>query len=219
MSLNIKELRKKNLRNLIDQQFKGSVNAFAKKVNRPSGFFYDAFADRRVLGERVMRGIEADLGLMPNELDREDEGVFEEKKFELINVYSSKLSANHSNKIFDNEVIDQAPVNVALMLKNGWKKEQLCCFDVIGNSMEPTLQNGSRILVNTAQLDIIDNKIYALRKGNEIFIKRLYKVFNENKIIAKSDNPLYPELHIDLTDEASDLKIVGMAVLRLEEPL
>lgn len=219
MDVDIKEIRKANLRKLIDEKFNGSVNAFAKKISRPSGFFYDAFADKRPLGERVMRYIESALGLSPHELDRPDIKHFEEKKFELIDVYSSKLSAGHGNEILDEEIVDQIPISVAIMQKHGWKKDQLCCFNVDGDSMEPTLYHGSRVLINKAQQEVVNNKIYALRKGTDIFIKRLYTVFNEHKVIAKSDNPRYPELHIDLSDENTDLKIVGMAVLRLEEPL
>ncbi|MDQ5921170.1 MAG: Peptidase protein, partial [Pseudomonadota bacterium] len=87
------------------------------------------------------------------------------------------------------------------------------------DSMEPALRNGSRILIDTAQCEIIDNKIYALRNENQVFIKRLYTAFDQNKIIAKSDNQLYPELHIDLTDKNTHIQIIGLAILRLEEPL
>lgn len=219
MSHDIKEIRKRNLRKIIDGQYNGSVNAFAKHINRPPGFFYDAFADKRPLGERVMRSIEAELSLLPHELDKEDTDGFQAKKFELINVYSTQLSADNGNEIFDEEIIDQTPINMALMIQNGWKKENLCCFVVCGDSMEPTLHSGSRVLVDASKHEIIDNKIYALRNGSQIFIKRLYKVFTQSKVIAKSDNSLYPEIQIDLSSENADLKIVGQAVLRLEEAL
>ena len=110
-------------------------------------------------------------------------------------------------------------MNLSELTQNNWVKEQLCCFDVTGNSMEPILPDGARILVNTAIQDMIDGKVYVLRKGTEIFIKRLYKLFDEDKFIAKSDNPLYPELQIDLNNKKSDLKIIGMAVQRLSTPL
>jgi phage repressor protein C with HTH and peptisase S24 domain len=218
MDIDIKEIRKKNLQKIIDRDFHGSVHAFARRVKRPSGFFYDVFAGRRPLGERIMRAIEAELGLVPHELDASD-SEFKEKRFELVNVYGLKLSAGVGNEVCFEGVVDEAPVSATLIRKNGWKHERLCCFNIDGNSMEPTLQHGSRVLVNTHHDDIIDSKIYAISKGNNVFIKRLYKVFNEPKIIAKSDNPIYPELYIDLTDEKSDFKIIGMAVLRLEEPL
>ncbi|MDQ5921098.1 MAG: hypothetical protein QG673_1154 [Pseudomonadota bacterium] len=212
MDDDIKNIRKRNLRKIIDAKFKGSINAFAKHIDRPPGFFYDAFSDKRPLGERVMRTIEAKMGLAPYDLDRT-----ETKKFELINVYPSKLFGKIN--LFDEDAIDQSPVNLGVILKNGWKRENLCCFDVQGDSMEPALRNGSRILIDTAQCEIIDNKIYALRNENQVFIKRLYTAFDQNKIIAKSDNQLYPELHIDLTDKNANVNIIGLAVLRLEEPL
>lgn len=218
MDINIKEVRKKNLQKIIDRDFHGSVHAFARSVKRPSGFFYDVFAGRRPLGERIMRAIEAELGLIPHELDEPD-CEFKEKRFELVNVYGLKLSAGSGNEAFFEEVIDEAPVSTTLIRKHAWKHDKLCCFNIDGNSMEPTLQHGSRVLINTNQHNVIDSKIYAICKGNNVFIKRLYKVFNEPKIIAKSDNPIYPELYIDLADEKSDFQIIGMAVLRLEEPL
>ena len=219
MDIDIKEVRKKNLHTLIERDFHGSVHAFARSVKRPSGFFYDEFAGRRPLGERIMRAIESELGLVAHELDGSD-CEFKEKRYELVNVYGLKLSAGSGVEICFEDVVDEAPVSSTLMRKHGWKHNKLCCFNIDGNSMEPTLQHGSRVLINTSHNDdIIDSKIYAISKGNNVFIKRLYKVFNEPKIIAKSDNPIYPELHIDLTDNKTDFKIIGMAVLRLEEPL
>ncbi|MFN8770164.1 MAG: helix-turn-helix transcriptional regulator [Neisseriaceae bacterium] len=212
----IKEVRKKNLRKIIDEQFKGSTCAFAKYVKRPPGFFYDVFTDKRPLGERIMRSIESDLGLNLYELDRSDDGDFEERKVELINVYSTILSLG--KEIPDEESIEYIPISTTLISKNAWSKEQLCFFILKDDSMQPALNNESKVLINTAQQEIINNKIYAIQKGSQIFIKRLYNTFDEKQIIAKSDNHLYPELNIDLTNEAN-FKIIGMAVLKFEELL
>lgn len=218
MDINIKEIRKKNLRKLIEDQFGGSVHAFARKVKRPSGFFYDVFAGRRPLGERIMRAIEGELGLVAHELDQIGT-EFRERRYELVKVYGLKLSAGNGNNVYFEDIVDETPVSASLIKKNNWKTDKLCCFNINGNSMEPTLQHGSKVLVNTNQTDIIDSKIYAITKGNEVFVKRLYKSFNGPKIIAKSDNPIYPELFIDMEKDNSDFKVIGMAVLRLEEPL
>lgn len=219
MDDNIKEVRKKNLRKIIDSRFHGSVNAFAKRLNRHSTYLYNILAGKKPIGERVVRAIELELGLMPNELDQEDSADIEIERFTFVNLYSTKLSAGRGNKVFVEEIIDQYPIGTSIIRKNGWNPKDLCCFDVLGDSMEPTLHDGSRVLINTAYQDIIDNKIYALRNGDQIFIKRLYKILNYDKVIIRSDNLSYPELEIDLTNEQNDLKIIGMVVLRLEGPL
>ena len=233
MYMDIKEVRKKNLKKLIDNNFKGSVHAFAKNVKRPSGFFYDVFAGRRPLGERIMRAIESSLGLMPYELDT-PETDFKEKRFELVNVYDLKVSITSDNKCTLTQLIDETPVSTTLIRKYGWEQRQLCSFHINGNSMEPTLPHGSKVLIkcldgtsvnsqksahellSNINLDALEEgKIYAISRGEEVYLKRLYKVFNENKLIAKSDNPIYPDLYIDLSD--SNFRIIGEAVFRLEE--
>ena len=93
-----------------------------------------------------MRYIETELGLVPHELDISDNNDFKTNKFELINVYPMKLLTDN---IFNESIIDQSPVRTSLIEQNHWDVKNLCCFDIIDDSMAPTLQNGSRILINT----------------------------------------------------------------------
>lgn len=63
-------------------------------------------------------------------------------------------------------------------------------FKVDGDSMEPFLFHGDTVLVNLAETSIINGKVYALRYGEELRIKRVYRKL-DGGLILHSDNPDY----------------------------
>lgn len=63
-------------------------------------------------------------------------------------------------------------------------------FKVDGDSMEPFLHHGDTVLVNLAETSIINGKVYALRYGEELRIKRVYRKL-DGGLILHSDNPDY----------------------------
>ena len=70
-------------------------------------------------------------------------------------------------------------------------------FTVSGHSMEPTIFNGAYVGVDSDEKQIISGEIYALRLQHEgIAIKRLF--MEVDRVILRSDNPLFPESSIPL---------------------
>lgn len=61
-------------------------------------------------------------------------------------------------------------------------------FKVHGGSMEPFLFDSDTVLVNLAETHITNGKVYALRYGDELRIKRVYKKL-DGGLILHSDNP------------------------------
>lgn len=59
---------------------------------------------------------------------------------------------------------------------------------VHGDSMEPFLFDGDTVLVNMAETNIINGKVYALRYVDELRIKRVYRKL-DGGLILHSDNP------------------------------
>lgn len=60
--------------------------------------------------------------------------------------------------------------------------------DVRGHSMEPTIPDGAVLLINTANTETFNGKVFALAKANEgLVVKRLIK--NGEVWLARSDNP------------------------------
>lgn len=65
---------------------------------------------------------------------------------------------------------------------------------VYGDSMEPVLYDGDRVLFEEASypVHIIDGKVYAISTWGELRLKRLYRKANGD-VILHSDNKIYPE--------------------------
>lgn len=61
------------------------------------------------------------------------------------------------------------------LVSRGFKPENLISMDVIGPSMEPTLFAGDVVVVNTADREPRDGKVYAVNYEGESVIKRLQR--------------------------------------------
>lgn len=64
------------------------------------------------------------------------------------------------------------------------------CCKVHGDSMEPFLFDGDSVLIHLAERDVINGKVYAIRYGDELRIKRVYKKL-DGGLVLRSDNPAF----------------------------
>lgn len=83
---------------------------------------------------------------------------------------------------------------------------------VKGHSMDPTLTDGSVILVNTAAKTVSNGRIYAFRSDGALFVKRMSRTA-EGGYLATSDNPdreQFPDMVIPPYDV--DFEIIGRAL-------
>lgn len=90
--------------------------------------------------------------------------------------------------------------------------EKLKRFKVKNGSMEPFLFHGDSVLVNTAESSleqVIDGKVYAIRYGDELRIKRLYYRKISGELVLKSDNPAYKEEELSASQVAEHIAIIG----------
>lgn len=74
--------------------------------------------------------------------------------------------------------------------KEGINPDNARRFKVHGDSMEPFLFDGDTVLVHLGETTVINGKVYALRYGDELRIKRVYKKL-DGGLILHSDNPDY----------------------------
>lgn len=84
-----------------------------------------------------------------------------------------------------------------------------------GSSMEPTFKEGNMILVDAGNKDFIEGKVYVIRIGDNLCIKRLFKNPLNNKIICKPDNPLHPTLELN----KDEFEIKAIFVLKIFEEI
>ncbi|MCE3269546.1 MAG: prophage transcriptional regulator [Burkholderiales bacterium] len=155
MSDKISSIRVKNFLRLIEEHFDGSVNAFAKKFGLSPTPYYMIINGSRQFGSKVAHTVEQLLKLRPGQLDAEN-GATEYEIVVQIPLYGNILSADCGQNIFKQEIIRHHTVELNDIKRFGWKEENLCMFEVHGDSMAPELQDGQRIIVDTSQTEIVD---------------------------------------------------------------
>lgn len=77
--------------------------------------------------------------------------------------------------------------------------------------MEPLLFPGDTVLVNQAENDIkelLDGKVYAIRYGNDLRVKRLFRKLN-GSLILRSENPLYQDEEVTPDLVHQHITIIG----------
>lgn len=87
----------------------------------------------------------------------------------------------------------------------GGSADSLVLFDVMGDSMEPTIPDGSAVLVNMRETEVRSGLIYAIRVEEELMVKRLFK--NPGKLVCKSDNEARPDIIVE--GENPDFSVFG----------
>ena len=109
------------------------------------------------------------------------------------------------------EPIDWVPV------KAKWLRDQIFGIKVKGNSMETTIPDGSVVLVDGNQKDIVDGKIFAIEIPHiGATVKRVY--IDYQKLILKPDNPQHKEKAFPLTAlEKEEIRIIGRVVRVITE--
>ncbi|QOG11346.1 S24 family peptidase [Arcobacter sp. FWKO B] len=65
-------------------------------------------------------------------------------------------------------------------------------INVVGDSMEPTLQNDSIIFIDTSKKEINNNSVYAFLYEDTLYVKRVQKINNGFRMI--SDNDIYDDM-------------------------
>lgn len=79
--------------------------------------------------------------------------------------------------------------------------DNIAIIKVKGYSMQPTLQDGDLLFVDSSKKEIFNNKIYIINENNNLKVKRLIRESPfSNKAVVKSDNQIdgeYPPYNID----------------------
>lgn len=132
------------------------------------------------------------------------------KDFVFIPYYNVQLSAGSGSWV-DNE----QPTH-SLAFRREWltlfvtsNLQKLSVVKVKGDSMVGVFNDSDTILIDHSQTEPHDD-LYAIRLGNEVFVKRLQRL--PHKLMVISANPEYPPFEIDLTDEHADFAVIGKVV-------
>jgi phage repressor protein C with HTH and peptisase S24 domain len=131
---------------------------------------------------------------------------------DMVYVPESRISFSAGNgRTANYELIeDEEPASYRLswFQKYGINPDHVKRFRVAGDSMEPMLFARDTILVNMDETSVVDNKMYAIRYGDELRVKYLRKKL-DGTLILRSINPLYKEEEVSPALASEHITIIG----------
>lgn len=134
-----------------------------------------------------------------------------EKFFQVHYFADIRASAGGGAEVFD-ENYEMISVDEKIMYNMvGMGNTELEAIHVDGESMEPTLQDGSIVFVDRTQTDINKNGIFIASTTGGLFIKRIQRR-PDGMIDLISDNSMYPPQAV----AADEVTIVGKVVGNIE---
>jgi phage repressor protein C with HTH and peptisase S24 domain len=77
--------------------------------------------------------------------------------------------------------------------------------------MHPTLPDTSKVTLDLSDTTILDGKVYGIRYGEELRIKRLFKRFDGGLIIRSDNSAKHPEESID-PEQLEHIAVIGRYV-------
>ena len=80
--------------------------------------------------------------------------------------------------------------------------DKVYALPVTGDSMEPTLQGGSYVFVDTTHTNPTPADIYAIDYGDGLVVKRIELIPQSTKVLVISDNERYSDYELEREDVA-----------------
>jgi SOS-response transcriptional repressor LexA len=84
--------------------------------------------------------------------------------------------------------------------------EYMTVIRAFGDSMEPTITDGSVVLIDEGRRQFVKNKVYYLRYNGQMYIKRLME--RDGSLVIASDN----DPNVLLVSDADDFEIIGRCI-------
>ena len=120
--------------------------------------------------------------------------------------YNIRFSAGHGAMLFEESAADStASYREDFFIKQSLNPKKCVRVRVQGTSMQGVLWDGDVVLINREETNVIDGKIYALRIGQELYIKRLQKIPG-GQLKLQSENPDYDDVTVSIEEE---IEIIG----------
>lgn len=132
--------------------------------------------------------------------------------FALVPRVAVQLAAGPSSVPFESNLPPLAFRKDWLRKKGVIGRASLRVCEVRGDSMLPYLMDGDVVLVDTGQADLVEGEVYAVRVGDEVRIKRLFRRLG-GSLLLKSDNPAFPDESVR-PEELDQLQVLGRVLWR-----
>jgi len=129
----------------------------------------------------------------------------------------SALSGNSVTLPYYEDIRDTnyiANISMPISIINNPSKE-LLAVKINDDSMEGTIRRGDMIFINMDDTELVSGKIYKVQLNDELMIKRIYKSAKANQFLLKSDNPIYPELTVNISNFTVFGRVVATMNMKL----
>ena len=105
---------------------------------------------------------------------------------------------------------DEEPATYRLswFQKYGINPARVRRFRVSGDSMEPAMYARDTILVNLDETTIVDGRTYAIRYGDELRVKKMYRRI-DGTLVLRSVNPAYKDEEISPELANEHISVIG----------
>lgn len=220
----LQQYRVERLAAALAHKFDGNRSEMGRALGYKDGaFIRQMLSEARPISEKTVQAIEALPGMSdwfsPAARNRLDATI---NVFPLTNAdelpdgvvavpeWDVRFSAGNGHEASYEIVEDSEPAYYRRdwFTKEGINPTRVRRFRVTGNSMEPFVYAGDHVLVNLAETEVIDGKVYALRYDAELRIKRLLRHL-DGTLILRSDNPQYVDEMVPPALVATHISIIG----------
>ena len=138
-----------------------------------------------------------------------DEADLNQEEFVIIPRYDITVSAGNGHIVTEERQRNQGQAYRVDWLKAmGLKGHDLKSIKATGDSMLPTFGDGCTLLVDCSHKEISEGKVYVIRFGDEIRVKRIHKRPDGGVIIRSDNRDAYPDINIP-PDEMNNIEILG----------
>jgi len=122
-----------------------------------------------------------------------------------------RLSAGNGHLVFEEEEGPPLAFTTRWIKSRGLTRSMLVLVHAAGDSMEPRIQDGDLLLIDRGQTAVKDGRVYVLRYGSELRIKRLYRRYDGGLIIRSDHSAKYPDEAVPPHDLAH-VEVIGRVV-------
>lgn len=137
------------------------------------------------------------------------------KEWSELPVFDVHAAAGAGNLVHSEYAIDKLMIPTSLLAEFGLSDKTSSIIHVDGDSMEPTLSHGDRLLVDIRELQHpVTNGVYVIRIDDSVYVKRLRWDIANGVYNIISDNPIYSVFQVD-HNNGRNFKIIGKAVAPL----
>lgn len=95
----------------------------------------------------------------------------------------------------------------------GWDSKKIAIFIANNNEMKPIINTGTKVIVDLSLTNIVDNKFYVVKIGNNIKINRIIKSKDSNYFIMKAHSNEFSDSFKEITLNRDYFDVIGKVVM------